>query len=156
MKEQISRESPWSLTQLKSSLLHCRLSFWLLPFIVPEKSLTKNSILVYIERKKNERIIEQINRESLLSLTQYKSSSLHCIPGLRLLAFIIPEKSLTGNLPLASKASKKNERTNEQKSLESPLSLTRYKFSLLRFRPSLMLRTLIVPEKSLTKNLSLA
>ena len=94
MKEQISQESPWSLTQLKSSLLHCILSLWLLRFIVPEKSLTKNSILVYIERKKNERIIEQISPETPLSLTQYKSS-LHCIPGLKLLAFIIPEKSLT-------------------------------------------------------------
>ena len=48
--------------------------------------------------KKNERTNEQISRESPLSLTQYKSSLLHCIPSLRLLAFIVPEKSLTKNL----------------------------------------------------------
>ena len=41
---------------------------------------------------------EQISQESPLSLTRYKSSLLHCIPRLRLLAFIVPEKSLTKNL----------------------------------------------------------
>ena len=52
-----------------------------------------------MERKKNERTNEQISRESPLSLTQYKSSLLHYIPSLRLLAFI------------ASMERKNNERT---------------------------------------------
>ena len=51
-----------------------------------------------MERRKNERTNEHICRESPLSLTQCKSSLLHCIPSLRLLAFIVPEKSLTKNL----------------------------------------------------------
>ena len=54
-----------------------------------------------MERRKNERLNEQISRESPLSLTRYKSSLLHCIPRLRLLAFIVSEKSLTKNLTLA-------------------------------------------------------
>ena len=56
---------------------------------------------------------EQINQESPLSLTQCKSSLLHCIPSLRLLAFIVPEKSLRKNLTLAYMERSKNERTNE-------------------------------------------
>ena len=107
-----------------------------------------------MERRKNERTNEQISRESPLSLTRYYSSLLHCIPSLRLLAFIVPEKSLTKNLTLAYMERRKNERTNEQISRESPLSLTRYKSSLLHCIPSLRLLAFIVPEKSLTKNLT--
>ena len=134
--EQISRESPLSLTRYKSSLLNCIPSLRLLAFIVPEKSLTKNLTLAYIERRKNDRTKEQISRECPLSLTRYKSSLLHCIPSLRLLAFIVPEKSLTKNLTLAYMERRKNEGTNEQISLECPLSLTRYKSSLLHCIPS--------------------
>ena len=93
MKEQISRESSWSVTQLK---YHCILNLKFLPFIVPEKSLTKNSKLVYMERKKNDRIIEQISQESPSSL-----------------AFKNPGKPLTRNIPLGSMERKKNERTNK-------------------------------------------
>ena len=50
-----------------------------------------------MERKKNERTDEQISQESSLSLTQYKSPSVQSIPRLRVLAFIVPEKSLTKN-----------------------------------------------------------
>ena len=67
-----------------------------------------------MERKKNEGTDEQISQESPLSLTQYKSPSLQSIPSLRLLAFIVPEKSLTKNLTLTYMERKKNERTNEQ------------------------------------------
>ena len=157
--EQISRESPLSLKRYKSSsLLHCIPSLRLLAFIVPEKSLTKNLTLAFRDRRNNERTIEQISRESPLSLKRYKSSSLlHCIPSLRLLAFIVPEKSLTKNLTLAYIERRKNERTIEQISRESPLSLKRYKSSsLLHCIPSLRLLAFIVPEKSLTKNLTLA
>ena len=56
---------------------------------------------------------EQISQESPLSLTQYKSSLLHCIPSLRLLAVIVPEKSVTKNLTLVYIERRKNERTNE-------------------------------------------
>ena len=98
LNEQISQESPLSLTRYKSLLLHCIPSLRLLAFIVPEKSLTKNLTLAYMERGKNGRLNEQISRESPLSLTRYKSSLLHCILSLRLLAFIVPEKSLTENL----------------------------------------------------------
>ena len=45
---------------------------------------------------------EQISQESSVSLTRYKSSLLHCIPSFSPLAFIVPEKSLTKNLTLAS------------------------------------------------------
>ena len=38
---------------------------------------------------------EKISQESPLCLTLYKSSSLHSIPSLGLLAFIVSEKSLT-------------------------------------------------------------
>ena len=48
-----------------------------------------------MERKKNERTDEQISQESPLSFTLYKPSSLQSIPSLRLLAFIVPEKSVT-------------------------------------------------------------
>ena len=48
-----------------------------------------------------------------LSLTRYKSSLLHCIPSLRLLAFIVPEKSVKKTLTLAYIDIMKNERTNE-------------------------------------------
>ena len=154
MKEQISRESPLSLTRFYSSLLHCISSLKLLAFIVPVKSLTKNLTLAYIERRKNKRTNEQISQESPLSLTRYKSSLLHCIPSLRLLVFIIPEKSLTKNLTLAYMERRKNERTNEQISRESPLSLTRCKSSGLHCVRSLRLLAFIVPEKSLTKNLT--
>ena len=41
---------------------------------------------------------EQISRERQLSLTRYNSPFLHTISNLRLLAFIVPEKSLTKNL----------------------------------------------------------
>ena len=65
--------------------------------------------------KEDEGTDEQINQESPLSLTGYKSQSLpHCIPNLRLLAFIVPEKSLTKSLTLTYTEKKKNERTNEQ------------------------------------------
>ena len=67
-----------------------------------------------MERKKNEGTDEQISQESPLSLTQYKSPSLQSIPRLRLLAVIVPEKSLTKNLTLTYMERKKNERTNEQ------------------------------------------
>ena len=107
-----------------------------------------------MERRNNERLNEQISGESPLSLTGYKSSLLHCIPRLRLLAFIVHEKSLTKNLTLAYTGRRKNERTNEQISQESPLSLTRYKSSLLHYIPSLRLLAFIVPEKSLTKKLT--
>ena len=59
------------------------------------------------------KIKEQISQESPLSFTQYKSSLLHCIPSLRLLALIVPEKSLTNNLTLAYMERRKNERTNK-------------------------------------------
>ena len=58
----------------------------------------KNLALAYMERRKNERSNEQISQESPLSLTQYKSLLLPCIPSLGLLAFIVSEKSLTENL----------------------------------------------------------
>ena len=74
----------------------------------------KNLTLVYMERRKNERLSEQISRESPLSITRYKSSLLHSIPSLRLLSSIVPEKSLTKNLTLTYLEKKKNERTNEQ------------------------------------------
>ena len=84
--EQISRESPTSLTRYKwSSLLHRIPSLRLLASIVPMKSLTKNLTLTYIERRKNKR-------------TRCKSSLLYCIPSLRLLSFIVPEKTLTKHL----------------------------------------------------------
>ena len=101
MKEQmkkISGESPLSLTPYRSSLMHRIPNLRFLALIVPEKSSMKNLTLAYMERRKNERTNEQISRESPLSLTQYKSSLLHCIPSLRPLAFIVPEKSLTKNL----------------------------------------------------------
>ena len=123
--------------------------------MVLEKSLMKNLALVYMERKKNERTIEQTSHESPMSLTQYKSSLLQCIPSLGLLASIVPEKSLMKNLTLVYRKNKKNERKDEQISQESPLSLTRYKSSLLHCIPSLRLLASIVPEKSLTKNLTL-
>ena len=154
MKEQISWESQLSLTQYNSSLLHCIPSLRLLASIVPEKSLRKNLTLAYIERRKNKRTNEQISQESLLSLTQYKLSLLHCIPSLRLLAFIVPEKSLMKNLTLAYMERRKNERTNQQICRENPLSLTRCRSSLLHFIPNLRLLAFIVPEKSLTKNLT--
>ena len=113
MKEQKSQESPLSLMQYKSSLLHCIPSLRLLAFIVPEKSLTKNLTSAYMERRKKERLKEQISQESTLSLTGYKSSLLHCIPSLRLLAFIVPEKSLMKNLTSAYIGRRKNERTNK-------------------------------------------
>ena len=93
--EQISQESPLILTWYKSNALKTKPSLRLLAFIVPENSLTKNFTLAYIGRRKNERTNERISQESPLSLTRYKSSLLHCIPNLRLLAFIVPEKSLT-------------------------------------------------------------
>ena len=89
MKGQISRESPLSLTRYNTSLLHCIPSLRLLASIVPEKSLTNNLTLAYIERRKNNRTNEQISRESPLSLTCYNSSLVHCISSLRLLAFIV-------------------------------------------------------------------
>ena len=113
MKEQISRESPLSFTRYISSLLHCIPSLRLLAFIVPEKSVAKNLTLAYKERKKKERTDEQISRESPLSHTGYKSSSLQSIPSLRLLAFIVPEKSLRKNLTLVYMERRKNERTNK-------------------------------------------
>ena len=151
--EQISLESPLTLTRCKSSLLHFIPSLRILVFIVTENPLMKNLTLAYIVRKKNERIIEQISWASPLSLTQYKSSSLHCIPSLRFLAFIIPVKSLTRNLPLASEERGK---MKEQISLESPLSLTQYKSSLLHIIPSLRILAFLFPENSLMKNLTLA
>ena len=56
---------------------------------------------------------EQISRESPLPLIRYNSSLLHCIPSLRLLAFIVAEKSLTKNLTLAYIEGRKNERKNK-------------------------------------------
>ena len=94
--EQISQESPLSLTRYKSSSLQNIPSLRLLALIVPEKSLTKNLTLTYMERRKNERTNKP--RKPIVSYTRYKSSLLHCIPSLRLLAFIVPEKSLTKNL----------------------------------------------------------
>ena len=149
-EEQIKQESPLSLTRYKSPSLQSIPSLKLLAFIVPEKSLTKNLTLAYMERKKNERTDEQISRESPLSLTGLKSSSLYDIPSLRLLAFIVPEKSLTKNLTMAYMETKKNERTEEQISRESPLSLTQYKSSLQSI-PILRLLAFTVSEKSLTK-----
>ena len=73
-----------------------------------------------MERKKNERLNEQISQESPLSLTQYKSSLLHCIPSLRLLAVIVPEKSVTKNLTLVYIERRKNERTNEKNKRRKP------------------------------------
>ena len=66
----------------------------------------------------------KMSRESPFSLTQCKSSLLHCIPSLRLLAFIVPEKSVTKNLTQAYMERRENKGTNEQIVLESPLSLT--------------------------------
>ena len=63
--------------------------------------------------KKNEGTDEQISQESPLSLTQYKSPSLQSIPRLRLLAVIVPEKSLTEKFNIDLYGEKKNERTNE-------------------------------------------
>ena len=123
-----------------SSSLQSIPSLRLLAFIVPEKSLTKQLTLTYMEKKKNERTNEQISRESPFSLTQCKSSLLHWIPRLRLLDWPI--------------WGKKNERTDEQISREGPLSLTRYKSWLLHCIPSFRLLAFIVPEKSLTKNLT--
>ena len=54
-----------------------------------------------MERGKNERLNEQISRESPLSLIRYKSSLLHCIPSLRLLAFVVPGISYAEYLTLA-------------------------------------------------------
>ena len=88
MKEQVSRESPLSLTRYNSSLLHCIPSLRLPASIVPEKSLTKNLTIAYMERRKNERTYEQISRESPLSLTRCGSSLLHCIPSLILTNFL--------------------------------------------------------------------
>ena len=48
-----------------------------------------------MERRWNERLNEQISQEIPLSLTRYKSSLLHCISSLILLAFLVPEKSVT-------------------------------------------------------------
>ena len=73
-----------------------------------------------MERRKNERLNEQISQESPLSLTQYKSSLLHCIPSLRLLAVIVPEKSVTKNLTLVYIERRKNERTNEKNKRRKP------------------------------------
>ena len=84
-----------SLTRLNSPLLHCIPYLRLPASIVTEKSLTKNLTLAYIERRKNKRTNEQISQESPLYFTPYKSSLLHCIPSLRLLAFIGSGKSLT-------------------------------------------------------------
>ena len=67
-----------------------------------------------MEKRKNERLNEQISRESTLSLTRYNSPLLHCITSLRPLAFIVHEKSLTKKLTLAYIGRRKNERTNEQ------------------------------------------
>ena len=55
MKEQIRPESPLSVTQYYSSLLHCIPSLRLLDDIVLEKSLTKNLTLAYIERRKKKK-----------------------------------------------------------------------------------------------------
>ena len=107
-----------------SSLLHCIPSLRFLAFIVPEKSVTKNLTLAYIGRRKNERTNKQISRESPLSLTRYKSSLLHGIPSLRLLAFILLQKSLTKNITLAYMEKKKNEGTNEQISRKPIISNT--------------------------------
>ena len=41
---------------------------------------------------------------------RYKSPLLHCIPSLRLLACIVPEKSLTKNVTFAEKERRKNEK----------------------------------------------
>ena len=59
--EQISRESPLSLTRYKSPSLQSIPSLSLLAVIVPEKSLTKNLTLTYLEKKKNERTNEQLS-----------------------------------------------------------------------------------------------
>ena len=56
--EQISQESPLSLTQYKSPSLQSIPRFRLVTVIVPEKSLTKNLTLTYVERKMNERTNE--------------------------------------------------------------------------------------------------
>ena len=75
-----------------------------------------------MERRKNEKTNEQICRESPLSLTRFKSSLL--IPSLRLLVFEVLEKSLMKNLTMAYIERMETERTNEQISRESPVSLT--------------------------------
>ena len=57
---------------------------------------------------------EQISQESRLSLTRYKSSLLNCIPSLRTLAFIVPEKSLREKFNIGLYGRKmENERTNK-------------------------------------------
>ena len=114
LNEQISREKPLSLTQYKSSLLHCIPRLRLLAFIVPEKSLTKNLTLAYIERRKNETINEQLAEKAHCLL--HNKIHHYCIAYqvLRFLAFIVPERSLTKNLTLAYVERRKNERTNEQ------------------------------------------
>ena len=86
----------------------------LLAFVVPEKSVTKNLTMAYIERTKIGRTHEQISRESPLSLSRHESSSLQGILSLRFLAFRVPEKSLTKDLTLTYMERSKNERTNEQ------------------------------------------
>ena len=103
-----------------------------------------------MERRKNERTNEQISQESPLSLTRYKSSLLHWIPNLRLLAFIVPEKSVTKNLTLAYMERRKNE-LNEQISRESTCLLQDISHHYCIAYLSLRLLAFIVPEKSLTK-----
>ena len=61
--------------------------------------------------RKNERTNKP--RKPIVSYIRYKSSLLNCIPSLRLLAFIVLEKSLTKNLTLAYMERRKNERTNK-------------------------------------------
>ena len=130
--------------------------FELLAFIVPEKSLTQNLSLTYMERRKDERTNKQISLECPLSLTRYKSSLLHFIPSLRHLAFIVPEKSFTKHITMAYMERKKNERTDKQINPESPLSLTQYKSSFFHCIPLLRFLAFIVSEKSLTKHMTLA
>ena len=68
-----------------------------------------------MQRQKNERKDEQISRDSPLSLTRYKSPILHCIPSLRLLAFVVPVKSLKkNNIGLLSREGRIGEQMNKE------------------------------------------
>ena len=85
---------------------------------------------------------EQMNKQSEKAhclLHDICQTHFKTIPSLRLLAFIVLEKSLTKKLILTSMVRKEKWENNEQISRGSPLSLTQYKSSIFHCIPSLRL-----------------
>ena len=124
----------------------CVPNFNLLSLIVPEKSVTKNW------EKEKWRNKGMNKSSSLIPIHTMNLSLSMCVQSFNLQGLTVPEKSVTKNFTVWKLERKKNEETKGQIRAAAWLWYVRYICPLSTCVPSFNLKSLTVPQKSVTKN----